>query len=128
MAVKVGVIEEDPYEKGRRAALNLGHTIGHAVELVSGFRLRHGEAVAIGMTAEARLAEQMGLAAPQERLSTRIAQALQTIGLPTEIPPDLDPEAIRRTMSLDKKRAGGKVKFALPVKIGEVVTGVEHEN
>ncbi len=128
MAVKVGVIEEDPYEKGRRAALNLGHTIGHAVELVSGFRLRHGEAVAIGMTAEARLAEQMGLAAPQERLSTRIAQALQTIGLPTEIPPDLDSEAIRRAMSLDKKRAGGKVKFALPIKIGEVVTGVEHEN
>jgi 3-dehydroquinate synthetase len=53
MAVKIKIIEEDPYEKGIRAALNLGHTVGHAVELVSGFELRHGEAIAIGMVAEA---------------------------------------------------------------------------
>ena len=57
MAVKIKIIEDDPYEKGSRAALNLGHTVGHAVESVSGYRLRHGEAVAIGMVAEAKLAE-----------------------------------------------------------------------
>jgi 3-dehydroquinate synthase len=64
MAVKIKVIEEDPYEKGVRATLNLGHTVGHAVELVSQFHLRHGEAVAIGMVAEARLAERLGIAEP----------------------------------------------------------------
>ncbi len=62
MAVKVKIIEGDPYEKGLRAALNLGHTVGHAVELVSGFSLLHGEAVAIGMVAEARLAERLTVA------------------------------------------------------------------
>ena len=55
MAVKINIIEEDPNEKGVRASLNLGHTVGHAVELVSHFRLRHGEAVAIGMVAEAKV-------------------------------------------------------------------------
>jgi shikimate kinase / 3-dehydroquinate synthase len=55
MAVKIQIIEEDPYEKGDRAALNLGHTVGHAVELVSDFELRHGEAVAIGMVMEANM-------------------------------------------------------------------------
>src|SRR5215216_2385847 len=55
MAVKIKIIEDDPYEKGFRAALNLGHTVGHAIELVSRFQLRHGEAIAMGMVAEARL-------------------------------------------------------------------------
>jgi 3-dehydroquinate synthase len=125
MAVKIKVIQEDPYEKGRRQALNLGHTIGHAVELVSGFRLKHGEAVAIGMVAEARLAEKLGLASAQHNLATRIIEICQSAGLPTEIPVGLDREAIHKTLHLDKKKAGGKVKFALPVKIGEVITGVE---
>ncbi len=62
MALKIRVIQEDPFEGGLREALNLGHTVGHAVELASDFRLRHGEAVAIGMVVEARLAEQIGLA------------------------------------------------------------------
>ncbi|MBN8656173.1 MAG: 3-dehydroquinate synthase, partial [Anaerolineae bacterium] len=62
MAVKIKVIEEDPYEKGFRAALNLGHTVGHAVELVSKFELRHGEAIAIGTVAEAKYAARVGLA------------------------------------------------------------------
>jgi shikimate kinase / 3-dehydroquinate synthase len=62
MAVKIKVIEADPYEKGFRATLNLGHTIGHAVELVSKFELRHGEAIAIGMAAEARYSARVGLA------------------------------------------------------------------
>ena len=76
MAVKINIIEEDPYEKGSRAALNLGHTVGHAVESVSSYSLRHGEAVSIGMVAEARLAEYLKIASPD--LSSRIAEVLLT--------------------------------------------------
>ena len=74
MAVKIRLIQEDPYEKGQRAALNLGHTIGHALEAGSGYRLRHGEAVAIGMVAAARLSERLGIA--QVGLAEEIAAAL----------------------------------------------------
>ncbi|GAB4581702.1 MAG: hypothetical protein Fur0022_44520 [Anaerolineales bacterium] len=126
MAVKVKVICDDPFEQGFRAALNLGHTVGHAVELVSGFKLRHGEAVAIGMVAEARIAERIGLAA--RGLADEIADCLRGVGLPTEIPPELDRAAILRTMQVDKKKTGGKVKFALPVRVGEVQVGVEVGN
>ncbi len=122
MAVKIRVIEADPFEGGQRAALNLGHTIGHAVELVSGFRLRHGEAVAIGMVEEARLAERIGLAG--KGLAEEIAGCLRGLGLPTEIPPGLSREAIRQAMRVDKKKAGGTVRFALPVRVGEVRVGV----
>ena len=64
MAVKIGIVEQDPYEKGLRAALNFGHTVGHALEVVSAYRLRHGEAVSIGMVVEARLAERLEVAEP----------------------------------------------------------------
>jgi 3-dehydroquinate synthase len=84
MAVKIKVIEEDPYEKGFRAALNLGHTVGHAVELVSQFELRHGEAIAIGMVVEAKYAEKIGIAEPG--LSDTIAGVLSGYGLPVKIP------------------------------------------
>jgi len=123
MAVKVKVIEADPYEKGIRAALNLGHTVGHGVELASGFRLRHGEAVSIGMVTEARIAERIGLTQPG--LADEISAVLQAVGLPAEIPAHLDREAITTAMARDKKKAGGVVKFALPVSIGEVRVGVE---
>jgi shikimate kinase / 3-dehydroquinate synthase len=123
MAVKVCVIEADPYERGLRAALNLGHTVGHAVEKVSDYRLRHGEAVSIGMVAEARLAERLGIA--QGGLAETIAAALAEAGLPTAIPAGMDRRAVARAMQVDKKKAAGVVRFALPRKIGEVVTGVE---
>ena len=123
VAVKVQVIETDPFEKGRRAVLNLGHTVGHAIELVSNYTLRHGEAVAIGMVVEARMAEQAGLA--DAGLAEIIAAALRRLGLPTAIPAELDRQAILRAMEVDKKRAGGKVRFALPVRIGEVQYGIE---
>lgn len=118
MAVKVKVIEDDPYEKGFRAALNLGHTVGHAVELVSKFRLRHGEAVAIGMVAEAKLAERLTVASPG--LSDAIARSLSAIGLPVNIPLDLPREELIRAMKMDKKKSKDVVRFALPVEIGKV--------
>ena len=126
VAVKVKVIEEDPYERGIRAALNLGHTIGHAVELVSGFSTLHGEAVAIGMVAEARLAERLTVAGPG--MSDALEKALTALGLPIEIPENLDRNKIISTMRLDKKKKSGVIRFALPVKIGEVKVGVSLEN
>jgi 3-dehydroquinate synthase len=120
--VKIAVVEADPFEKGERAKLNLGHTIGHGVEAASGYRLRHGEAVAIGLWAEAHIAEVMRLA--ESGLADRIASLLRRLGLPTRCP-GLDPAAIRSAMSSDKKKAGGKLKFALPKRVGEVVWGVE---
>ena len=123
MAVKIAIIEIDPYENGMRAALNFGHTVGHALELVSGYRLRHGEAVAIGMVVETRLAERLGLA--EEGFSARIAAALQKFDLPTDIPADIDRLAIRRAIGVDKKKSAGRVRFALPACIGQVQTGVD---
>jgi 3-dehydroquinate synthase len=123
MAVKVKIIEEDPYENGIRASLNLGHTVGHGVELASGFQLRHGEAVAIGMVVEARMAEQIGLAGTG--LASEIAAVLEAVGLPTEIQADLDHETVAAAMMRDKKKACGVVKFALPAAIGDVRVGVE---
>jgi 3-dehydroquinate synthase len=126
MAVKIKVIEIDPFERGLRASLNLGHTIGHAIETTSGYRLRHGEAVAIGMVAEARLAERLGIASPG--LSETIAVTLLELGLPVKIPSDLAVADIIHTMGYDKKMSAGVNRFALPVKVGEVRVGVEVEN
>jgi 3-dehydroquinate synthase len=123
MAVKIGIIEQDPYEKGIRAALNLGHTVGHALEVVSAYRLRHGEAVSIGMVVEARLAERLDLA--ETGLAQSIAKILADVGLPIAIPGDLDPAFIRQVIQVDKKKAHGKVRFTLPARIGQVLVGVE---
>ena len=123
MAVKVRVIQSDPYEEGQRAALNLGHTLGHALEQGSAYRMRHGEGVAVGMVAAARMAERMGLA--QTGLADEIAAALSGLDLPTEIPVDLNRAAVRLAIGLDKKRAAGKVGFVLPLRVGEVKTGVD---
>jgi 3-dehydroquinate synthase len=118
MAVKIRIIEDDPYEKGFRAALNLGHTVGHAVELASKFELRHGEAIAIGMVAEAKFADGLGLA--KAGLSDEIAAVLTKLGLPVEIPEDLPREEILRAMRVDKKKNRANIRFALPVEIGRV--------
>lgn len=118
IAVKIKVIEDDPYEKGFRAALNLGHTIGHAVELVSKFALRHGEAIAIGMVAEARFAERIGVA--KTGLPDEITAALTGLGLPVQIPNALPREEILRAMRVDKKRNAASIRFALPVDVGNV--------
>jgi len=121
-AVKVRVIEADPYEQGLREVLNFGHTLGHALEKASHYRLRHGEAVAIGMVWETRLAERLGLA--QAGLSSRLAEVLGRIGLPVQPPPGLAAEEIRAAMRVDKKRRGGELRFSLPRAAGQVEYGV----
>lgn len=118
MAVKIKVIEDDPYEKGLRAALNLGHTVGHAVELVSKFYLRHGEAVAIGMVAEAKYSAKVGLAS--QNVVEAIESTLRKLNLPTQIPSELSKEEIIQAMKVDKKKNAKSIRFALPVDIGKV--------
>ncbi len=118
MAVKIKVIEEDPYEKGIRAALNLGHTVGHAIELTSKFQLRHGEAVAIGTFVEAKYSAKIGLAGVG--LVEAVTESLQALGLPTQIPEEMPRAEIIRAMRVDKKKNAKAIRFALPVEIGKV--------
>jgi shikimate kinase/3-dehydroquinate synthase len=126
MAVKIAFVQADPYEKGERMVLNLGHTVGHALEVVSGYRMRHGEAVAVGMVVEARLAERLGLA--PAGLSGRIAAVLAGLGLPVEVPSGLSHHALVRAMGVDKKKSAGAVRFTLPLAIGKVQAGVTFED
>ena len=121
-AVKVRVIELDPYERGLRQALNLGHTVGHGVELASGYRLSHGESVGIGMVAETRLAEQTGIALPG--LANEISSALAGLGLPVKMPAEISRQSVIEAMCVDKKRSRGQIHFALPEQIGKVRVGV----
>ncbi len=126
IAVKVKVIEEDPFEEGFRAALNFGHTIGHAVELASKFKMLHGEAVAVGMVAEAKLAERLSIA--EIGLSYMLAETLSGLELPVEIPKNLPNADLIHAMKMDKKKSEGIIRFSLPVKIGEVIVGYEINN
>ena len=122
MAVKIRVIQQDPFEKGIRAALNLGHTLGHGIEKATHFAVQHGEAVAIGTVLEARLSEELGHAKPG--LAAQLAELFSNLGLPVSLPHGIDLAEMQAAMTLDKKKSGGKVRFALPVRIGEVRTGV----
>jgi shikimate kinase / 3-dehydroquinate synthase len=118
IAVKIKVIEDDPFEKGFRAALNLGHTVGHAVELVSKFELRHGEAISIGMAVEAAYAARVGLAASS--VVKAVQDSLSALNLPIAIPKEMPREEIIRAMRVDKKKNAKSIRFALPVEIGRV--------
>ena len=122
ISVKVKVIQEDPYEKGKRAVLNFGHTIGHAIELVSNFTVPHGNAVAIGMMMESRLAHQIGMV--NSSFITDLEKTLSALNLPTMIPKYLDWSLIIQAMAKDKKSENGVIRFALPAGIGQVKHGI----
>jgi len=114
--VKGGVVERDPFDRGERRILNLGHTLGHAIEAVAGYgRLIHGEAVSIGLVAAGRIAVSRGLF--DRTLLERTRSILEACGLPVE-PPDLDMNSMIQAVQLDKKKKSGKVRFVLPVAIG----------
>lgn len=116
---KADVVSQDEKESGLRAILNYGHTIGHAVESLTGYKLvNHGEAVAIGMVAAGQIAVKLQMLKPEEA-QRQDALILKT-GLPTKLPISLDIEAIIDTLQTDKKVKDGKVRFVLPKKIGEV--------
>ncbi|MBD2130923.1 3-dehydroquinate synthase [Sphaerospermopsis sp. FACHB-1094] len=117
---KADVVSQDEKESGLRAILNYGHTIGHAVESLTNYRLlKHGEAVGIGMIAAGEIAVKLGLwqKADTERQNALIKKA----GLPTKLPAGLDIAAIIDALQLDKKVKSGKVQFVLPTQIGAVI-------
>lgn len=116
--VKVKVVEEDPFEQGRRAVLNLGHTFGHAIEWVSELSLGHGEAIAVGLVAAAHLAESMERCSPE--LVQRIINVLEKVELPTYVT-DYEVDAIMNAMWFDKKRKGKTLRFIIPQDLGDVV-------
>ncbi|MCD6291425.1 MAG: 3-dehydroquinate synthase [Anaerolineae bacterium] len=115
--VKIGVVEEDPFEHGRRAVLNLGHTFGHALEQLSGYQMRHGEAVSVGIVAAAHLATILGRADPA--LTERLHHLLERLGLPVRAQ-GYAAEALYAAMRTDKKRVRGKLRFVIPEDIGRV--------
>jgi len=115
--VKRDVVQEDPFEHGIRATLNLGHTFGHAVEQVSGYTVRHGEGVAMGMVAAANLSARLEECDPA--LQLRIEKVLQNVGLPTRIPANLDAEEMYFYMGSDKKKAAGVMRFVLIHDVGD---------
>ena len=120
--VKRDVVQEDPFEQGRRATLNLGHTFGHAIEQVSGYAIRHGEGVAMGLVAAANLSARLGFCASE--LQSQIEAALARRSLPTRIPAHLPHESLFRAMGSDKKKAAGQLRFVLLRGVGDVfVTG-----
>jgi 3-dehydroquinate synthase len=122
IGLKAAVVERDPREQNLRAVLNLGHTVGHAVEHASGYRLLHGEAVAIGLSLEARVAEQLGLLRPGER--ERLVGLLRRLGLPVRLPAGISPPVVLRRISADKKAHAGEIRFTLPCGIGSTALGV----
>jgi len=118
VSIKAAVVAEDELDTGLRQILNYGHTIGHAVESVSDFKIKHGNAVAIGMAAAARVASKLGLldAAEVKRLKDLIMRA----GLPARLP-DLKVGQVMQAMEHDKKVRAGKVRFVLLKSIGKAV-------
>ena len=117
--IKADVVSKDERESGLRAILNYGHTIGHAIETATGYtRYLHGEAVAIGMHLEAKLSQL--LKGIDEGQVFRIKALIDSYGLPSEIPGDINRDDILSSMQLDKKAVAGKLKFILPESIGVV--------
>jgi len=128
---KAEIVARDPYEKGERALLNLGHTFGHAIETEQGYgspdndNLNHGEAVAIGMVLAARLSARLGLAGDAD--TERLAALLRDYGLPTALPAGLSADALLARMRLDKKNLAGRLRLVLWRGVGraEVVPDVD---
>jgi len=115
--VKVDVVAEDPFEMGRRATLNLGHTFGHAIEQTSQYAIRHGEGVGLGLICAAHMAGETGHCDPA--LEERIRQLLIRLNLPVSVS-GYSLDEVHATMFFDKKRQGKTLRFILPTKLGDV--------
>ncbi|MGH7797158.1 MAG: 3-dehydroquinate synthase [Candidatus Binatia bacterium] len=116
-AIKARVVEQDEREDDYRAVLNFGHTIGHALEAATGYRqFLHGEAVGVGMAKAAALSLKQGFG--DRKSVDRIIQLIQKTGLPTEIPSTVSITNLLQGMEVDKKAAGGKIKFVMCDGIG----------
>jgi shikimate kinase/3-dehydroquinate synthase len=114
--VKMAIVDRDPFEAGERRSLNLGHTVGHALEVVSRYRLPHGAAVGLGMCVAASLAAGRG---GDPELRPRLNELLEQLGLPTQH--SADPAAVHHALTADKKRRAGRQRWILPMAIGTVI-------
>lgn len=126
---KKRVVEEDEFEtSGLRATLNFGHTIGHAIEKCLGYgTLTHGDAIAIGMVQETKIAVQLGFAKPA--LVPQLIQGFQTYDLPTEIPSSIRTSELVNSMKIDKKSFRGEITMSLIPDIGQckVVSSIDEK-
>ncbi len=126
--IKAEVVSKDEREGGLRAILNFGHTVGHAIETAENYTMRHGEAVAIGMVYASKLANKTGLC--DTSVPERVEKLIKSYGLPTNLSALSRKPSVTELMDamrIDKKAEGGKVRFVLPKKIGEVVVTGEWE-
>ncbi len=121
--LKALVVRRDERDRGVRQSLNLGHTIGHALEASSGFALRHGYCVAIGMVVEALIASRMGYMRPAE--VRRLVRLLKAVRLPTRMPAIRSRARFYGALAADKKSVSSGVRFTLPAGIGTCAPGVE---
>ena len=118
VSIKNDYVSADEFDRGRRALLNLGHTVGHAAEACSGYSLLHGEAVAMGLAAISRASSVRGICSAET--ADRVVGLLRQYGLPTEIP--FSALELRREMLRDKKRSGNELKLIVPEAIGRCRT------
>lgn len=121
--LKAGIVADDPYERGRRAVLNFGHTIGHALERRAGYTIPHGHAVAAGMGAEAAIGEAAGISEPGT--AGRLARLLGALGLPSRVDASFD--ELVGAMRVDKKSVRAEPRFVLLRAIGEVARAQDGE-
>lgn len=117
--IKYNVVMKDELESGLREVLNLGHTVGRAIETVSDYRLLHGEAVSIGLVAEVKLSHKLGYMTKEEM--NRVIELLGKAKLPTAIPDYIDREKIVKKLYTDKKVKNGQLRFVLQKGIGDIV-------
>ena len=114
--IKAAVVSADERETGRRAILNAGHTVAHALEQATAYRLPHGEAVALGLVAECALGEELGTTERGTR--RRVASLLERMALPVRLSHDVSIERVLEAMRRDKKNRMARIQFALPSTIG----------
>ena len=121
--LKAAVVGRDPLEAGERAILNAGHTIAHALEQVTDYRMAHGAAVAVGLVVEARAGQAAGHTEPGT--ADRLARLLTRLGLPVAPPADTDPGAVLAATATDKKGRGGRARYALPAAPGRMARAAD---
>ena len=117
--LKASVVAADEKEAGHRRVLNLGHTVGHALERLTDYQMLHGDAVAIGLNSAARLAVRLGWFSHETLM--RLEELCREWQLPTRLPPEFTPDAILSAIKSDKKCLDGKLHFILPLRIGAVI-------
>lgn len=116
--LKAEVVGRDERESGYRRILNFGHTVAHAHEAVMGYAWLHGEAVAVGLVAEAEIGEAIGVT--RAGVAARVREVLSAARLPVEVDPDVDPDRFFEALGVDKKRAEGRTRYTLLAEIGRV--------